>query len=136
MSGLVRLAMAAWVTAVMVVSPVLAAAECRRCCTFDKPKAAACPHCPAPADDACCSQPGQTSERPCRQCPRCEWSRPTPATASASKVVWQPSIEWAFLDRSDAVPQLTAGGRSLSLNDDGGLIPHPSRQALYCTWLK
>lgn len=127
-------AVLAWVTAVLVTSPVLAARNCLECCgeRTKSPAATvpACPHCPT-TDAATMSVAGET----CHGCPKCESSRPSPVTPVSPVEHWTPTFEfadvvWSALPTVVNVPSPTARWEFAP-----GRVPHPPLQVLYCTWL-
>jgi hypothetical protein len=75
MHDALRVVMLGWLTAVLVAAPVVAARDCQACCNE---RAAKQPKAPA---KSCCSTSVQTTGKDdCSHCPRCEASRPDPAT--------------------------------------------------------
>ena len=85
-----RLMLAAWMAAVLTVSPLLAALECRQCCGANDAASVAkdaCEHRAEPATPLCCqgkSEPSREQPGRCDHCPKCELKRPLTATVSGS----------------------------------------------------
>jgi hypothetical protein len=88
--NLVQAMLACWIAAVLTVSPLLAALECRQCCG---PMSAAsaddhvCTHEAKSETPVCCQgeskAPAQEPGR-CDHCPKCELKRPLTAMVSGS----------------------------------------------------
>jgi len=128
-------AVLAWVTAVLVTSPVLAARSCLDCCAersqadrVTQPRT--CEHCPS-GDRAVASPVDEN----CHGCPKCETARPVPVTPVAPVESWQPSD--LFVDTLGlTVPATTSHLASVRMSDSlAGRASHPPLQILYCTWL-
>jgi len=133
-------AVLAWVTAVLVASPVLAARSCLDCCaewSVLHQAAKNCDHClsSTAAKSACCTSTAPASGDPCSGCPKCETSRPVPATPASPVEQWQPS--YLFVAAAwPIVPAATPEHASVRMSGAlSGRVPHPTLQILYCTWL-
>ncbi len=143
----------AWITAVLCVSPVLAALDCQRCCQVLEPAAAthepaACSH---HADSSaklpeCCAgkldaaetdrdEPATTAPVSCPTCPKCEAKRPVPA-ANVSVEPWKlpdPLATPLSLPVADqiAATSIFSGEREFLADADG-----PPLRVWHCVWRK
>lgn len=94
-----RLMLAAWMAAVLTVSPLLAALECRQCCSAANANTAGpASHANAtkPSASSCChTQAAPKAEEPgrCDHCPKCELKRPLTAVVSGWSG-WKVSLDF------------------------------------------
>jgi hypothetical protein len=134
-------AVLAWVTAVLVTSPLLAARSCLACCSQTMlavaPVVEECNHChPGLAErPACCAATAPLAGDSCQGCPRCESTRPAPMTPVASVPSWQPADLLVGLVAVVDWPTLSAPAREWLPEMAAGRHPRPPLQILYCTWL-
>ncbi len=76
MREMLRVMLLGWLTAVLVAAPVVAALDCRACCSERETTR------PAPLAKSCCAAHAAVAapDDDCSHCPRCETSRPDPVT--------------------------------------------------------
>ncbi|MDP1798659.1 MAG: hypothetical protein Q8K78_14290 [Planctomycetaceae bacterium] len=139
-----RLAMLAWVTAVLVVAPVLAASDCRACCSETSsvsqsatmPADAGCAHRTPVTHPACCttSQVARANAPTgpnCPQCPRCEGNRPAPlGTVPSAPMLVDLGMTWSSTVEME--PSLAPGVSAVVSME---AIPQRSANVLFSRWL-
>jgi hypothetical protein len=128
-----RIAMLAWVTAVLVASPLLAASACWKCCS-EKLHATQPARPVAAAHPACCAERAALPTDRCSECLRCESARPLPSTLPVATTSWQslPVVSDLVLPSVELVrPTVRA---DVILSAAASSVPHPSLQTLYCSW--
>lgn len=137
-------AVAAWICAALFVSPIVAALECRRCCssmdavgvtatcTTNEESRAAVPACCH--QDSSSSTPLGSQSSSCPSCPKCEAKRPNPAVSSSDSI-WKLPVPAAIL-----VPFLTVddlGGSPMFAEGTREVVDRakpPPPRVLFCTW--
>jgi hypothetical protein len=125
------IAVLAWVTAVLVTAPVLAARSCLDCCAARSQtvRTPACQHCPTGRASLL------VSDKDCHGCPKCESARPLPVMRAVSVAPWQPS-ELLAATLGQTVPTTKSSVVSAVLSAAlASRASSPPLQILYCTWL-
>ncbi|MFO0919600.1 MAG: hypothetical protein U0872_14980 [Planctomycetaceae bacterium] len=136
---LTRMMLAGWMAAVMTVSPLLAALECRQCCGAATKAAAqpACQHGAAKHQSPCCQdQSASKAESPgrCDHCPKCELKRPLTAVVSSVNL-WRLPAEMVTAILPPPSDSVTLMMRALgSAQDEVVDLGSPPLRILFCVW--
>jgi hypothetical protein len=130
-------ACAAWLSAVLFVSPIVAAIECRQCCSSAIGSSeTATGHAPAQRV-SCCGDavPLKSSQSPerCPNCPKCLSKRPAPATVSNAKGRTFPSLAGVIVP-SRLLENLATDRAPIDFGRDIVDKATPPPRILFCTW--
>lgn len=135
MRDVLRVLLLGWLTAVMVVAPVVAALDCRACCNEREATR------PAVPEKSCCAahakhgETAQTEEDDdCSHCPRCEASRPDPVTLPEAA----PELVVLAIPYLDLLPRVVDGPRLAAAVARPAEVPiaaSPPARVLFCCWL-
>ena len=135
----VQLVCSAWIAAVLLVSPALAALDCACCRVVDVAAAAdsTCEHC-RPAVDDCCLAPNSLPGAPCRECPDCQLRQSaapvTPGTARVTVDVVPETALYVLEVLSDR--ELRLDSFQTERRDRRSQAPLPAAMVLNCRWQK
>lgn len=136
--SLLQLMCSAWIAAVLLVSPALAALDCGCCQPVAKSAGHddCCPHCSPAKSSGCCEVPAGQPAEPCHECPTCQLRQgPVPATVGTERVVHHEAPQFvAVLSDRPADPVI----RTLDLTSvsDRDHSPPPTIMVLNCRWQK
>ena len=137
---LVQAMLACWIAAVLTVSPLLAALECRQCCGSTSASSADDVLCAHKADGetlSCCSGELLSQEEGrCDHCPKCELKRPLIGMVSGS-FDWKLPTDFvtAILpppaDAGVLLTQALESARAEAID-----LGTPPPRVLFCSWQK
>lgn len=143
MRAFLKIAVAAWMSAAMFVSPLVASLECHRCCyaqSTESPASCRVHHTPDTSLPTCCAShraanPSIKSETcpSCPSCPKCEARRPSPALASSLQS-WKLPVEFVLPLPRMLIDEI-ANDRSMRHHDRQVFDRSaPPLRVLFCTW--
>lgn len=136
--SLLHLICSAWIAAVLMVSPALAALDCGCCQPTAKvaTHAGSCEHCQPPQRPDCCEPPAGPTSDPCHECPKCQLRQGSvPATAGSERVV-SSDAPLLVVARIELPARPIICHDSLASLSEAGHSPPPTLMVLNCRWQK
>ena len=136
--SLLHLICSAWIAAVLMVSPALAALDCGCCQPTAKvaTHAGSCEHCQPLQRPDCCEPPAGTDIGALPASPKCQLRQGSvPATAGSERVV-SSDVPLLVVARIELPARPIICHASLASLSEAGHSPPPTQMVLNCRWQK